>query len=164
MFYVLCMLFALWGSDPFPLIIIALSVMCVMRLRHHMHVMRPIPFLLKTVSYKSYALNVYKSRYEVKPFSFNHCSKCYAWYASYSCYTRCNPNTSPPVNYVLGVVRVMPVLRVVRLCPFSRYHRCFYSVLCLMHVMQDMHVMSPNHFLLKTMSYTHQVLNVCKLR
>ena len=81
-----------------------------------------------------------------------------------SCYKRCNPNTSPPVNYVLGVVRVMPVLRVVRLCPFSRYHRCFYSVLCLMHVMQDMHVMSPNHFLLKTMSYTHQVLNVCKLR
>ena len=64
----------------------------------------------------------------------------------------------------MGVIRVMPVLRVVRLCPFSRYRRCSYGVLCLVHAMQEMHVLSPNHFLLKIMSYTHQVSNVSRAK
>ena len=134
MFYVLCMLFALWGSDPFPPIIIALSVMCVMRLRHHMHVMRPIPFLLKTVSYKSYALNVYKSRYEVKPFSFNHCSKCYAWYASYSCYyTLKSPHFSSS-KLCAGCCTCYACFTRCEIMPFfpvsSLFFQCFVSYAC----------------------------------
>ena len=52
------------------------------------------------------------------------------------------------------------------LCDLVLFHAIVVvlSVLCLMHVMQDMHVMSPNPFILKIMSYTHQVSNVCKSR
>ena len=56
------MLYALCGSYPFPPIIIVLSVMCVMRVRHTIHVMRTISVLLTIVSYQNYDSIVGNSR------------------------------------------------------------------------------------------------------
>ena len=62
----------------FPSIIVVISVMCVMRVRRDIHVMSPIPFIIKMCRRHNKPSNVFKTRYEVQPFTICHHSKCYA--------------------------------------------------------------------------------------
>ena len=124
-------------KDPFPPIIIVISVMCAISVRHDIQVMSPIPLLLNTLSYKSYASNVCNSRYEDHPFSFCRCSKCFcvicvlfrlytlwapylsssilcagccACYACYACFAHCETRAPFPLSSLFLVFCILYIL------------------------------------------------------
>ena len=124
-------------KDPFPPIIIVISVMCAISVRHDIQVMSPIPLLLNTLSYKSYASNVCNSRYEDHPFSFYRCSKCFcvicvlfrlytlwapylsssilcagccACYACYACFAHCETRAPFPLSSLFLVFCILYML------------------------------------------------------
>ena len=161
MFYMLCMLFALWGSDAFPPIIIALSVMCVMRLKHDIHVMRPIPFLLiysvlQKLRYKCMLFAIWgqtlflQSLFEVLCVKcalfmlytlwsphFSSSELCAVCCTCYACFTRCEIRLFFPVSSLFLVFCVLCML--CKICTFWA-HTLFSSKLCLIHIMFQIYI------------------------
>ena len=72
---------------PLSHIIIILSVMCLMRVMHDILVISPSLYSSK-LCLTNTRLQMYKSWYEVQPFSFYHFSMSYVSYAWYAYYTR----------------------------------------------------------------------------